>query len=62
LTLDNRVDKLVIGSFGDCKTIAANLFELRLFFGQVTEFITRLKEERLLSCWLVGSNQRKPGI
>lgn len=28
-----RVDKLVIGAFGDCKTIAANLFELRMFFG-----------------------------
>ena len=28
-----RVDKLVIGSFGDCKTIDANLFELRMFFG-----------------------------
>ncbi|MBM9538157.1 type II toxin-antitoxin system RelE/ParE family toxin [Desulfobulbus alkaliphilus] len=28
-----RVDKLVIGSFGDCKAVAANLFELRLFFG-----------------------------
>ena len=28
-----RVDKLVIGSFGDCKTIVANLFELRMFFG-----------------------------
>ncbi len=28
-----RVDKLTIGSFGDCKTISSNLFELRMFFG-----------------------------
>jgi putative addiction module killer protein len=28
-----RIDKLVIGSFGDCKAINANLFELRMFFG-----------------------------
>ncbi len=28
-----RIDKLVIGSFGDCKVINANLFELRIFFG-----------------------------
>lgn len=28
-----RVDKLVIGSFGDCKSIGNNLFELRMFFG-----------------------------
>jgi len=28
-----RIDKLTIGSFGDCKTISNNLFELRMFFG-----------------------------
>ncbi|MCI5150707.1 MAG: type II toxin-antitoxin system RelE/ParE family toxin [Candidatus Electrothrix sp. MAN1_4] len=28
-----RIDSMVIGSFGDHKTISANLFELRLFFG-----------------------------
>ena len=28
-----RLDKLVIGAFGDCKAIGANLFELRMFFG-----------------------------
>lgn len=28
-----RIDSMVIGSFGDHKTIAANLFELRMFFG-----------------------------
>ncbi|OIP51022.1 MAG: hypothetical protein AUK28_00890 [Desulfobacterales bacterium CG2_30_60_27] len=28
-----RIDKLAIGSFGDCKTIDAGLFELRMFFG-----------------------------
>lgn len=29
----NRVERLEFGYFGDCKTIAQNLFELRLFFG-----------------------------
>jgi putative addiction module killer protein len=28
-----RIDSMGIGSFGDCKTNKANLFELRLFFG-----------------------------
>ncbi|MDU9049537.1 MAG: type II toxin-antitoxin system RelE/ParE family toxin [Candidatus Electrothrix sp. Rat3] len=28
-----RIDSMVIGSFGDHKTITANLFELRMFFG-----------------------------
>ena len=28
-----RIDRLVIGSFGDCKVINANMFELRMFFG-----------------------------
>ncbi|CAK8718572.1 MAG: type II toxin-antitoxin system RelE/ParE family toxin [Candidatus Electrothrix sp.] len=28
-----RLDSMVIGSFGDHKTITANLFELRMFFG-----------------------------
>lgn len=28
-----RIDKLSIGAFGDCKTIGAGLFELRMFFG-----------------------------
>ncbi|MCD6250200.1 MAG: type II toxin-antitoxin system RelE/ParE family toxin, partial [candidate division Zixibacteria bacterium] len=27
-----RIDSMVIGSFGDHKTISANLFELRMFF------------------------------
>ena len=28
-----RIDSMVIGSFGDHKTISSNLFELRMFFG-----------------------------
>lgn len=28
-----RLDKLIIGAFGDCKAISTNLFELRMFFG-----------------------------
>jgi len=28
-----RIDSMAIGSFGDHKTISANLFELRMFFG-----------------------------
>jgi len=28
-----RLDKLVIGSFGDCKALGPGLFELRMFFG-----------------------------
>lgn len=28
-----RLDKLVIGAFGDCKAIGPGLFELRMFFG-----------------------------
>lgn len=28
-----RLDKLIIGAFGDCKAISAGLFELRMFFG-----------------------------
>ena len=28
-----RLDKLIIGAFGDCKAIRTNLFELRMFFG-----------------------------
>ena len=28
-----RIDSMAIGSFGDHKTIGANLFELRMFFG-----------------------------
>ncbi len=28
-----RIDSMVIGSFGDHKTISTNLFELRMFFG-----------------------------
>jgi putative addiction module killer protein len=28
-----RIDKLIIGAFGDCKPVGANLFELRMFFG-----------------------------
>ena len=28
-----RIDSMVIGSFGDQKTICANLYELRMFFG-----------------------------
>lgn len=29
----HRLDALTMGSFGDHKALAANLFELRLFFG-----------------------------
>ena len=29
----NRIDAMTEGSFGDHKTITANLFELRMFFG-----------------------------
>lgn len=28
-----RIDSMMIGSFGDHKTISADLFELRMFFG-----------------------------
>jgi putative addiction module killer protein len=43
-----RIDKLVIGSFGDCKTISANLFELRMFFGLGYRVYYTIREREII--------------
>jgi putative addiction module killer protein len=39
---------MIIGAFGDCKTIDANLFELRLFFGPGYRVYYTIKKERII--------------
>ncbi len=43
-----RIDAMIIGAFGDCKTIDANLFELRLFFGPGYRLYYTIKKERII--------------
>lgn len=43
-----RIDAMIIGAFGDCKTIDANLFELRLFFGPGYRVYYTIKKERII--------------
>ena len=41
-----RLDKLIIGAFGDCKAISTNLFELRMNLAQATECIIRFRAKK----------------
>jgi len=43
-----RIDSMCIGSLGDCKTIKANLFELRLFFGPGYRVYYTIKNKRIV--------------
>jgi len=51
-----RIDKLAIGSFGDCKSIAKNLFELRMFFGPGYRVYYTIKETKVIFL-LVGGDK-----
>lgn len=55
-----RVDSMVIGSFGDCKTINANLFELRLFFGPGYRVYYTIKKERIIFLLAGGDKSTQP--
>ena len=46
--ITRRIDKLSIGSFGDCKTINANLSELRIFFGPGYRVYYTIREREII--------------
>lgn len=55
-----RIDSMVIGVFGDCKTINTNLFELRLFFGPGYRVYYTIKKERIIFLLAGGDKSTQP--
>jgi len=43
-----RIDKLVIGAFGDCKPVCTNLFELRMFFGPGYRIYFTIRDRKIV--------------
>ena len=56
-----RLDKLIIGAFGDCKAISSNLFELRMFFGPGYRVYYTIQGKEIILLLVGGdkSNQAK---
>ena len=44
----NRINSMAEGSFGDHKTISANLFELRMFFGSGYRIYYTIKNREII--------------
>lgn len=59
--LSAALTKLAIGAFGDCKTIGANLFELRMFFGPGYRVYYTIKNREIifLLAWQVATSPPK---
>jgi putative addiction module killer protein len=55
-----RIDKLSIGSFGDCKAINTNLFELRMFFGPGYRVYYTIKEKEIILLLVGGDKSTQP--
>jgi len=55
-----RIDGMIIRAFGDCKTINANLFELRLFFGPGYRVYYTIKKERIIFLLAGGDKSTQP--
>lgn len=56
-----RIDSMIIGFFGDHKTINANLFELRMFFGSGFRVYYTIQEREIIFLLAGGdkSSQKK---
>jgi len=55
-----RIDAMIIEAFGDCKTINASLFELRLFFGPGYRVYYTIKKERIIFLLAGGDKSTQP--
>ena len=55
-----RIDAMEIGSFGDHKTISANLFELRLFFGSGYRVYYTIQERKIIILLAGGDKSTQP--
>jgi len=55
-----RIDCMVIGVFGDCKTINTNLFELRLFFGPGYRVYYTINKKRIIFLLAGGAKSTQP--
>jgi putative addiction module killer protein len=55
-----RIDKLVIGAFGDCKTIQSNLFELRMFFGSGYRVYYTIRNREIIILLAGGDKSSQP--
>ena len=52
--LDARFDRILEGHFGDYKTLAPNLFELRCFFGGGIRVYFTIREEAVIILMCAG--------
>jgi putative addiction module killer protein len=55
-----RLDKLVIGAFGDCKAVGANLFELRMFFGPGYRVYYTIRNREIIILLAGGDKSTQP--
>ena len=57
-----RLERVQLGSFGDCRSVGEGVMELRIDSGLATGFTLASMEDRLLFYFVGDPSEPKPGI